>query len=236
MIFTKTRAITLALLSACLLIVSCTPGYRFKVDAIRGGGEIQTGSSFYLVSGNEDMRESDLRFMEVPDWSNLVPFRFLILSSQRTEVGQHLEGQGIQTRSFFCPLHLQPKLNRSRFEDRLKPGKAWVPVDLPMGSMGVLICLDFLYREGEAHRSLVATNWIRTVAWTVRGAVALWLDQRQLEVQPVLVGRDQPHRTEIRHPEERLPRGLEDRLRCGTGRLLRLERRPERRDGVERGA
>ena len=54
----------------------------------------------------------DLRFMSVPEWSNLVPFRFPVLSSQRTALGQHLEGQGIQTRSFFCPLHLQPKLRQ----------------------------------------------------------------------------------------------------------------------------
>ena len=29
--------------------------------------------------------------------------------------------------------------------------------------------------EAEAHRRLVATNWIRTVAWTLRGGIALAL-------------------------------------------------------------
>ncbi len=46
-----------------LALASCTPSYRFKVDAI-GGGEIQTGESFYLVSANTDLKESDLRFKE----------------------------------------------------------------------------------------------------------------------------------------------------------------------------
>jgi hypothetical protein len=29
--------------------------------------------------------------------------------------------------------------------------------------------------DGAAHRALVATNWIRTIAWTARGAIALAL-------------------------------------------------------------
>ena len=42
---------------------SCTPSYHFKVDAI-SGGEISKGKSFVLISGNSDMKESDLRFRE----------------------------------------------------------------------------------------------------------------------------------------------------------------------------
>ncbi len=55
-------------------------------------------------------------------------------------------------------LGLQPKLSLTEFEQKLKPGQAWAPIplgELP-GPMGVLICLDFLHREGEAHRKLVA--------------------------------------------------------------------------------
>lgn len=29
--------------------------------------------------------------------------------------------------------------------------------------------------DGEAHAALVATNWIRTLAWSLRGALVLWL-------------------------------------------------------------
>ncbi|HYO67455.1 MAG TPA: pentapeptide repeat-containing protein, partial [Archangium sp.] len=43
--------------------------------------------------------------------------------------------------------------------DSMKPGEAWSPVALPEGlpgPMGVLICLDFLFRESERTRALVA--------------------------------------------------------------------------------
>jgi predicted amidohydrolase len=56
-------------------------------------------------------------------------------------------------------LALSPKLNAARPEQgSMQPGKAWRPVELPdgiPGPLGVMICLDFLYREGEAHRALV---------------------------------------------------------------------------------
>lgn len=34
--------------------------------------------------------------------------------------------------------------------------------------------------DPDAHARLVATNWVRTAAWTVRGALALWLAWRIL--------------------------------------------------------
>ena len=34
--------------------------------------------------------------------------------------------------------------------------------------------------DAEAHGRLVATNWVRTVAWTVRGGLVLWLTARLL--------------------------------------------------------
>lgn len=34
--------------------------------------------------------------------------------------------------------------------------------------------------DAEAHRRLVATNWLRTAAWTLRGGLALWLTGRAL--------------------------------------------------------
>jgi uncharacterized membrane protein len=32
--------------------------------------------------------------------------------------------------------------------------------------------------DGRAHELLVVTNWLRTVAWTVRGAILLWVVAR----------------------------------------------------------
>lgn len=51
-----------------LALSSCSPSYHFKVDAI-SGGELSKGKSFVLISGNAEMKESDLRFREA---ANLV--------------------------------------------------------------------------------------------------------------------------------------------------------------------
>ncbi|WP_437290536.1 pentapeptide repeat-containing protein [Sorangium sp. So ce406] len=57
-------------------------------------------------------------------------------------------------------LGLQPKLNPAIPErSSMRPGDAWAPVEMPEGipgPMGVLVCLDFLFRESEPHRALVA--------------------------------------------------------------------------------
>jgi perosamine synthetase len=55
----------------------------------------------------------DLGFMEIVPGSTLIPFRFPILSGRRDELAAALEAQGIQTRGFFYPMHLQPKLMAS---------------------------------------------------------------------------------------------------------------------------
>jgi perosamine synthetase len=52
----------------------------------------------------------DLQFMSIVPGSSIVPFRFPILSGRRDELARHLESRGIQTRGFFYPMHLQPKL------------------------------------------------------------------------------------------------------------------------------
>jgi WD40 repeat protein/predicted amidohydrolase/energy-coupling factor transporter ATP-binding protein EcfA2 len=55
---------------------------------------------------------------------------------------------------------LQPKLNPARPEQRgMVPGDTWRAIPTPggiPGPLGVMICLDFLYREGEQHRALVS--------------------------------------------------------------------------------
>ena len=97
-------------------------GMNFRITDLQAAIALSQVAKFSQIVGRRRVlrqryREAlegvgDLSFMSVPDWSSLVPFRFPILSSQRTALGQHLEGQGIQTRSFFCPLHLQPKLRQ----------------------------------------------------------------------------------------------------------------------------
>jgi len=53
----------------CLLALSsCTQSYNFKVDAI-SSAQVQTEGSFYLVSGNPELKESDLRFKEAATYT-----------------------------------------------------------------------------------------------------------------------------------------------------------------------
>jgi perosamine synthetase len=62
----------------------------------------------------------DLQFMSIVPGSSIVPFRFPILTGRRDALASHMEARGIQTRGFFYPMHLQPKL------------KAATPVRLPV--------------------------------------------------------------------------------------------------------
>ena len=48
-------------------LTSCAPSYHFKVDAIAGGA-IQTTGSFYLISGDAEIHEKDLRFKEASNF------------------------------------------------------------------------------------------------------------------------------------------------------------------------
>ena len=55
-----------------------------------------------------------LRWLDVQPGSDHVPFRFALVSERRAELVAALEQKGIQTRSFFYPLHLQPALRQYR--------------------------------------------------------------------------------------------------------------------------
>jgi len=55
----------------------------------------------------------DLQFMSILPGSSIVPFRFPILTGKRDALAKHLEASGVQTRGFFYPMHLQPKLRAS---------------------------------------------------------------------------------------------------------------------------
>ncbi len=70
-----------------------------------------------------------IRFMETDPKSELLPFRFPILSEKRDALMLALEANNIQTRSLFYPLHRQPAL--ANIVD---------PIELP-------VC-DLLYKEG----------------------------------------------------------------------------------------
>lgn len=52
----------------------------------------------------------DLRPMKVLEFSTFVPFRYFITTSHKEQLMEHLEQRGIQIRSFFLPMQLQPPL------------------------------------------------------------------------------------------------------------------------------
>lgn len=61
----------------------------------------------------ENLREvPGIRWLRVQEGSTYVPFRFAMLSDRCESVTEALEANGIQTRSFFYPLHLQPALTK----------------------------------------------------------------------------------------------------------------------------
>lgn len=82
----------------------------------------------------------DITFMERVPGSTLIPFRFPILTHQRDKLMQVLEANGIQTRGFFYPMHLQPKFIKDP-PDRL-------PVAEDLHSRG--ICLPIHYQLTDA--------------------------------------------------------------------------------------
>lgn len=58
-----------------------------------------------------------IKTMRIEPFSNLVPFRFLIKTPFKEEVCKDLENAGVATRSFFYPMHLQPRLKEFRAMD-----------------------------------------------------------------------------------------------------------------------
>ncbi|GAB4294814.1 MAG: GDP-perosamine synthase RfbE/PerA [Marinilabiliales bacterium] len=50
----------------------------------------------------------EISFVKVQEYTNFVPFRVNILTERKAELMEYLEDKGIQTRSFFYPLHRQP--------------------------------------------------------------------------------------------------------------------------------
>ena len=62
------------------------------------------------VANLNDVR--GIRWLQIQPGSTHVPFRFALLSDHRDEVFAALEQHGVQTRSFFYPLHMQPALQK----------------------------------------------------------------------------------------------------------------------------
>ncbi len=61
------KSIGLPLLAVFLLLAGCTPYYQFQVDSI-ADKSVGLGESFIVVSGNPDLHEGNLRFIEAKNY------------------------------------------------------------------------------------------------------------------------------------------------------------------------
>ena len=53
---------------------------------------------------------SSIQVLKVAPFSNFVPFRFCFRTHKKEKLCRKLNREGISTRSYFFPMHLQPKL------------------------------------------------------------------------------------------------------------------------------
>jgi len=84
----------------------------------------------------------DIGTMSVHPKSNIIPFRFPITSSRRLELQDHLQKNGIETRPFFHPMHLQPRL-------RAFAGSS-LPVSEQLSREGICLPVHFSISEDVA--------------------------------------------------------------------------------------
>jgi perosamine synthetase len=83
-----------------------------------------------------------VRWLQVQAGSSHVPFRFALLSERRAQLAAALEQAGVQTRSFFYPLHLQPALKQYAQEPLLVAEELYdkgicLPVHLGLSSSDI---------------------------------------------------------------------------------------------------
>ena len=76
----------------------------------------------------------EIDIIKQPKYSNFVPFRFPFRSKKKQKIIDALEKMGVQTRSFFFPMHMQPSI-KNKFPEVSK-------LTLPVSEM--------LYKEGIA--------------------------------------------------------------------------------------
>jgi perosamine synthetase len=74
----------------------------------------------------------NIEIIEQPLYSNFVPFRFAFRSKKKKQIESCLQNHGIQTRSFFYPMHKQPAIKKHFPKMR----KVFLPVS------------EMLYKEG----------------------------------------------------------------------------------------
>ena len=97
-------------------------GMNYRITDIQAGIGLAQVAKFDAISAHKTRVHAlyveafsgigDLDFIEVEKQSTFVPFRFALRTKQKDALIEHLEAAGIQSRSFFYPMHLQPPLRR----------------------------------------------------------------------------------------------------------------------------
>ncbi len=93
-------------------------GYNFRMTDLQAAiglaqleklEEIRRRKNNILARYHEALDPVDeIRFIQVTAGSTYLPFRVAIYAERAMDLMQHLDAQGVQTRTFFYPLHRQP--------------------------------------------------------------------------------------------------------------------------------
>lgn len=86
----------------------------------------------------------DLRFMNVHPKSEIIPFRVPVTTTERERLDTWMRDHSIDTRSFFYPMHLQPKL-------RSEPPQS-LPVSEKLSEQGLCLPVHHHIRDADADR------------------------------------------------------------------------------------
>ncbi len=115
-------------------------GYNFRLTDLQAAiGLVQLGKLEQIVAQKhrllalyqERLHEiPQVRLISVTPGSSYIPFRVAIYAERATELMKFMETRGIQTRTFFYPLHRQPAfaylradpIRRAQFDDARFPG------------------------------------------------------------------------------------------------------------------
>lgn len=93
-------------------------GYNFRITDLQGAvGLAQIGRLDDIIRRKREILEiyssllegiSEVRFLELQEGSTYAPFRIVLICQDAHHLMEFLESAGIQTRTFFYPLHRQP--------------------------------------------------------------------------------------------------------------------------------
>ncbi|MDA7949162.1 MAG: DegT/DnrJ/EryC1/StrS family aminotransferase [Hyphomicrobiaceae bacterium] len=86
----------------------------------------------------------DLRFMSVHPKSEVIPFRVPVTTAQRDDLAAWMQAHAIDTRSFFYPMHLQPKL-------RSEPPQS-LPVSEKLSEQGFCLPVHQHIKDADVER------------------------------------------------------------------------------------